>query len=251
MGWIRNWRRRRLLRTQSIPEPLWRAAWEALPILHRLTADEVRRLRELALLFLHEKTIEPAGGLVLDDTMRVTIAAQAALPILNLGPDWYDGWYAVILYPDEFVPRVQWTDEAGVVHEGEEIRSGEAWLHGPVILSWEDVLHAGRGDGYNVVIHELAHKLDALDGAVDGVPPLHRDMTPARWGHAFTAAFDELTACVERSEEPLMDPYAAEAPEEFFAVASEYFFELPHELRDAYPEVYRQLQAFYRQDPAR
>jgi Mlc titration factor MtfA (ptsG expression regulator) len=247
---LREWRRRRTLRKYQIVDSVWHSAWDALPLLHRLDSDERRRLRELALLFLHEKNIEPAGDLALDDTMRVTLALQACLPILNLGLDWYDGWHAVILYPGEFIPHIEWTDEAGVVHEDDEIRSGEAWLHGPVVLSWEDVCQSGRGDGYNVVIHELAHKLDALDGAANGMPPLHSDMSASRWTQAFTMAFEDLTGRVARGEEPYVDPYAAEAPEEFLAVMSEYFFELPQELRAHYPDVYQELQAFYKQDPS-
>jgi Mlc titration factor MtfA (ptsG expression regulator) len=248
---LRNWRRRRLLRSRQIPEATWRSAWHALPLLHGLTAEEEQRLRDLVLLFLHEKVIEPAGGLVIDEAMRITLAAQACLPILNLGLDCYDGWHAVILYPDEFVPHLHWTDEAGVEHEADEIRSGEAWVHGPVILSWEDVRQSGRGDGYNVVIHELAHKLDAGDGEMNGMPALHPEMSAAAWSRDFSAAFEELEVRLNRGEETFIDPYAAEAPEEFFAVASEYFFELPVEFDAACPAVYRQLARFYRQDPAR
>jgi Mlc titration factor MtfA (ptsG expression regulator) len=248
-GSLRNGRRRRLLRSHAIPADTWRLVRRGLPLLQRLNADDERRLRELTLLFLHEKTIEAAGGLALDDVMRVTVAAQACLPILHLGLDWYDGWHAVILYPAEFVPRLEWQDEAGVVHVEEEVRSGEAWLHGPVILSWEDARMAGADDGYNVVIHEMAHKLDALNGATDGLPPLHRGMSVATWSTVFGAAFADHEARVARGEETFIDPYAAEAPEEFFAVVTELFFELPLDLHGIYPGVYELLRAFYRQHP--
>lgn len=251
IGWLlRGWRRRRRLRKGGIPEDRWRVVRDSLPLLRALAADEERRLRDLSLLFLDEKSIEGAGGVVVDETMRLTVAAQACLPILNLGLDWYDGWASVILYPAEFVPTIEWVDEAGVVHSEAEVRSGESWLHGPVILSWEDVRAAGAGDGYNVVLHELAHKLDALDGASDGIPPLHRGMEPGEWARVFMAAFDDLRARIERGEETSLDPYAAEAPEEFFAVATEAFFEIPGTLLAAYPGLYAQLCAFYRQDPA-
>ncbi len=246
---LRAWRHRRILRRARIPDPVWDKVRGAFPVFDGLTAGDDRRLRELALLFLHEKALEPAGDLVLDETMRVAIAAQACLPILQLGLDWYDGWSAVIVYPAEFIPRLEWTDEAGVVHTGEEIRSGEAWQYGPVILSWEDVQASGAGDGYNVVIHEFAHKLDARNGETEGLPPLHRGMDVRAWSQALGAAFDDLNTRVERGEDPPIDPYAGEAPEEFFAVSSEYFFELPEVLAQAYPAVYDQLRRFYRQDP--
>ncbi|MFA5529233.1 MAG: M90 family metallopeptidase [Thiohalomonadaceae bacterium] len=246
---LRAWRHRRILRRAQIPDPIWIRVREAFPVFDGLDEDEERRLRELSLLFLHEKTLEPAGGLELDEYMRVAIAAQACLPVLQLGLDWYDGWSAVIVYPAEFVPRLEWMDEAGVVHTAEEIRSGEAWLHGPVILSWGDVKASGMGDGYNVVIHEFAHKLDARNGETEGLPPLHRGMDVSEWSRVFAAAFDDLNARMDRGEEPPIDPYAGEAPEEFFAVASEYFFTCPDVLVEAYPVVYDLLRRFYRQDP--
>lgn len=246
---LRAWRHRRILQRAHIPDGIWSQVREAFPVFDGLGEPEDRRLRELCVLFLHEKTLEPAGDLSLDEAMRVAIAAQACLPILHLGLDWYDGWSAVIVYPAEFVPKLEWMDEAGVVHTGEEIRSGEAWQHGPVILSWDDVQASGAGDGYNVVIHEFAHKLDARNGDTEGLPPLHDGMDVDEWSRVFGAAFDDLNARVERGEEPPIDPYAGEAPEEFFAVASEYFFECPDVLAEAYPAVYDLLRRFYRQDP--
>ncbi|MGE0079817.1 MAG: zinc-dependent peptidase [Thiohalomonadaceae bacterium] len=246
---LRAWRHRRILRRARIADGIWAQVREAFPVFDGLSAAEDERLRQLCVLFLHEKTLEPAGDLVLDETMRVAIAAQACLPILQLGLDWYDGWSAVIVYPAEFVPKLEWTDEAGVVHTAEEIRSGEAWQHGPVILSWEDVQASGTGAGYNVVIHEFAHKLDALNGETEGLPPLHRDMDVGEWSRVFAAAFDDLNERVERGKEPPIDPYAGEAPEEFFAVTSEYFFECPDALAETYPAVYDLLRRFYRQDP--
>lgn len=250
-AFIRNWRRRRLLESRSIPEALWRSAIAEVPALSRLDAAELDRLRSLSLLFLTEKNIESAGGLELDDAMRVRLAALACWPILELGLDCYDGFAAVIVYPDEFVvPGREHVDDAGVVHVADDILSGEAWDFGPVILAWEDVAASGQGEGYNVVAHEFAHKLDLLDGAVNGVPPLHRDMRVAEWTETFQAAYDDLVEQVERGEETWIDPYAAENPGEFFAVCSELFFDVPLDLQIAYPALYRQLAAFYRQDPA-
>ncbi|HQR51107.1 MAG TPA: zinc-dependent peptidase [Methylophilaceae bacterium] len=250
MGLFRNWRRKRTLRQHPIPHDAWHAAVEALPLLYGLDGIELVRLRELATLFLHEKSLEPVQGLQLDDAMRYDLAAQAVLPILHLGINWYDGWQSLVLYPDEFVTRQQWTDEAGLVHSRREIRIGEAWERGPVVLSWADVAASGNRDGYNCVIHELAHKLDYSNGAMDGCPALHDGMRVRDWRLAFEPAFEDMRRRVERGQETALDPYAVEAPEEFFAVMSEHFFETPHLLTAEYPAVYEQLRQFYRQDPA-
>jgi Mlc titration factor MtfA (ptsG expression regulator) len=246
------WRNRTLQRLRAEVEPrLWDRLWQRLPLLGGLDAEESSRLRDLALLFLHDKAIEEAQGIRLDSAMRLTIALQACLPALKLGLDWYGGWYAVIVYPDEFVPEREWVDEDGIVWVAEEAKSGEAWEQGPVILSWADVRAGGVRDGYNVVIHELAHKLDMRDGAANGHPPLHRHMSDQRWAQIFTRAYEDMVERVDGGEDTPIDPYGTESPAEFFAVVSEAFFELPHLLEAEYPEVYGQLRDFYRQDPRR
>lgn len=250
-GLIRTRRRRRILATESIASELWETTLDAVPVLALLDSGERGRLHDLSLLFLHEKRLEPAGGLELDDAMRVRIAALACLPILELGLDCYDGFASVIVYPDEFVvPGREQVDEAGVVHVGDDVLSGESWDFGPVILAWEDVKASGQGDGYNVVAHEFAHKLDLLDGSFNGVPALHRDMRADEWSAVLQEAYDELVEQIERGEEPWIDPYAAENPGEFFAVCTELFFDVPIDLQIAYPALYRQLMTYFRQDPA-
>lgn len=244
------WRRRRILRRHGLEPAVWHGAMDQLPLLGRLTLEERQRLAELATLFLHDKSLEAAGGLNLDEDKRLRIALQACLPILELGLDWYDGWVSVIVYPADFVPRYEAVDEAGVVHLIHEPHAGESWDRGPVIINWDDAAQAGEIDGYNVVIHEFAHKLDLLNGVANGMPPLHGDMSPRHWSAAFTAAFEDLHHRLEGGDEPPLDPYAGESPAEFFAVASEGFFERPEALGAAYPQVYEQLKAFYRQDPA-
>jgi len=248
---FRAWRRRRILARHSIPDALWDATVAATPAVARLDAGAQRRLRDLALLFLHEKAIEPADGMTVDDVMGVRIALLACRPILELGLDSYAAFASVIVYPDAFLVRDrERVDEDGVVHRGDDVLTGEAWEQGPVLLSWPDVEASGRGDGYDVVAHEFAHKLDMLDGEANGLPPLHGNMRVAEWEAAFDAAYDDLVRSLGRGEEPWIDPYAAEDPAEFFAVMSELFFDVPGELQAGYPDVYRQLAAFYRQDPA-
>ncbi len=245
---FRQWRRRRLLRRVRIDDALWTATFARFVFLRALDPQEVQRLRDLVTIFIHEKSIHGAGDLVVSDEMRVTIAIQACLLVLHLGLESYDGWVEVIVYPEQFQPEVQWTDEDGVVHVGQEPRVGESWLGGPVILSWEDVATSAQ-TGVNVVIHEFAHKLDMLNGDANGFPPLHAGMSRAAWTSAFAEAYADFCARVDRGEETPMDPYAAESPAEFFAVASEAFFETPEHVHHDHPAVYEQLVAFYRQDP--
>jgi hypothetical protein len=136
------------------------------------------------------------------------------------------------------------------VHQGDEPYAGEAWLGGPVVLSWADAQGTDYADGVNVVIHEFAHKLDMLNGEANGFPPLHAGMSRHVWAQAFAAAYEDFCARVDAGEDTLIDPYAGESAGEFFAVLSEAFFETPDVVRDEYPEVYAQLAQFYRQDPA-
>ncbi len=246
MPWnFKIWRRRRTLNREPLPDDLWQSVVARLPFLHGLTRDELERLRQWIILFLHAKRMNAAGGLTLTDEMRVLIAAQACILILNLDLDCYDGWVEIIVYPGEFVPEYDYTDEDGVVHHIREPLSGEAWLGGPVILSWADA-----GPGHNVVIHEFAHKLDMLNGDANGFPPLHTGMSQQAWSAAFSAAYQDFCVRVNAHEDTDIDPYAAENPAEFFAVMSEAFFEMPLAVKRDYPEVYGQLASFYRQDPA-
>jgi Mlc titration factor MtfA (ptsG expression regulator) len=245
---LQRWRRARIVRRAPLEEALWRETLARYRFLTGLSDPERERLRELVTVFLHDKQIHGAAGLELDDAMRMALAVQACILLLALPDNWYDGWVEIIVYPDEFVPEVEWEDEFGVVHTGKEIRSGEAWLHGPVILSWADI-GEDFADGINVAIHEFAHKIDMLNGDADGFPPLHADMDRSAWTRAFSAAYEDFCHSVDAGRETTIDPYAAESPGEFFAVLSEAFIERPEIVHDGYPEVYRQLKAFYRQDP--
>ena len=245
----RRWRRTRYLKHARIDAQTLAAALFRLPFLRPLTTDERSRLTDLSLLFLHEKVIEPVQGLKLDEVDHLVIALQACLPIVNLDLDWYDGWKSVIVYPEEFVSEHDDEDEIGVVHHVEEIRSGESWLHGPVILAWDGISDPAAFPDHNLVIHEFAHKLDMLNGDANGFPPLHGNMRISDWAAAFTRAYADFEKRVDQDEAMPIDPYAAESPAEFFAVLSEVFFVAPQHLVALYPEVYQQLVAFYRQDP--
>ena len=257
----------------AIPDALWGDALRR-PFLVRLSADERQRLRDLAEAFLASKEMATAHDLELTAAMQVDIAAQACLPILNLGLPWYRGWTSIVLHPAEFVVPRRVTDEAGVVHEYDETISGEAWEGGPLLLSWQDVQDdVARDQPYNVVLHEFAHKLDMLDGEADGLPPfdrtLHAGLAPSTWIDTLEDARERLVAELELIETRLpghidpessdadpyyahlpLDAYAAQDASEFFAVSSEAFFLAPQRMRAAFPAWYELLAAFYRQAPA-
>lgn len=227
---------------------LWARVEAGLPFLDRLPASERVRLRALALRFLAEKEFHGANGFQLTDEILLSISLQACLPILNIGLDAYHGWIGVVIYAGDFViPRAD-MDEAGIVHEYNDVVLGEAWSDGPVLISWRD--NTIPGEHPNVVIHEFAHKLDMLNGDADGFPALPPEMSRTEWRLAFSQAYQTLCEQVDSGIAVALDPYAAEHPAEFFAVACESFFESPEKLRDAFPQVYTQLRKYFRQDPA-
>lgn len=227
---------------------LWHEVERTLPFLDFLEAADRVRLRSLARAFLATKRFHGAHGLPLDDRMLLSIALQACLPVLRSGLDAYRGWAGVIVYPGDFVVPRQEVDEAGIVHEYEEVVLGEAWQGGPVLIAWFE--RDELPDGVNVVIHEFAHKLDMENGGADGFPCLPADMSRRRWAEAFSSAYAHFQAALDRGEETLLDPYGGEDPGEFFAVASEAFFEWPCALQADHPAVYAQLAQLYGVDPA-
>ncbi|MEK7303717.1 MAG: M90 family metallopeptidase [Pseudomonadota bacterium] len=245
-SWRNLWRS--LWPQPAIPDGLWREALAHLPYCQMLGADTQARLRERVLRFLSAKTFEGAAGLRVTDRMRLRVALQACLLILNLDFDYYAGWHAVILYPGDFRVAKEHVDEAGVVHRWHEELSGESWEQGPVILSWDAA--AAPSDAHtNIVLHEFAHKLDMRNGAADGCPPLPPELSSAAWTRDFLAAYEKLCVALDSGQPVRIDDYAAESPAEFFAVLSEAFFLMPTAVQSDFPAVYRQLVAFYRQDP--
>lgn len=201
--------------------------------------------------FLEEKVFIGCGGLEIGDEIRVTIAAYACLLLLNRITDHYPGFTTILVYPDTYVARE-------VRHDGdvetleEQARAGESWNRGPVVLSWEDVLRAAdrRHCGENVALHEFAHKLDEENERLDGLPVLADPSQHASWAEVFNREYTALRRSVERGEPTLLDDYGAESPSEFFAVATETFFERPRELSARHPLLYEQLRRFFQLDPA-
>ncbi|HKO87125.1 MAG TPA: M90 family metallopeptidase [Burkholderiales bacterium] len=267
-NWYSDWRRRRILRNTRIDDAQWQRVESELPFLHPLDPDERRRLRELAVLFLHEKEMHGAAGLALTEDIRLSIALQACYPILNLGLRYYAGWVGIIVYPGGFLVNRKHVDHAGVVHEWRDELAGETSADGPVVLSWEDIAAASKQTdrACNVVIHEFAHKLDMLHKLdADGFPWPHAEMDARQWFDTLEAAYARFCRAVERGQaisgdsealQPLdsqgktlpFDAYGAEDPAEFFAVMSEHFFVTPVALQTHFGRLYEQLCLFYKQD---
>ena len=243
--------RRQRQQAEAIP-PAWRAIVRRnVPLAAALPADLQVQLRRHMQVFLAEKAFVGCQGQVIDDEVRVTIAAQACLLLLNRPTDYYPSLRQVLVYPSAFAVDIEHTDEIGVVQSGRDWRAGESWQEGQVILSWEDVLTgaADPHDGWNVAIHEFAHQLDSETGMTDGTPALASPARRASWSRVMQAEFEALVAAVESGQEDtFIDPYGASDPVEFFAVVTEAFFEQGPELRTHHPALYQELQAFYQVD---
>lgn len=249
LHWLKKWRYERIMRHSPISDDEWNEAFQSLSLLRRLSKQEKIKLKQLAILFLHYKSLEGVGDLQITTPMQLNIALQACLPILNLGFDWYDGWVSVIIYPGAYSREDKVIDEFGVEHLGRSNLSGESWQRGPVIISWDDTQHHGGATGRNVVIHEFAHKLDMQNGRANGFPPLHKGMSASHWAEAFNSGYHDLVNRLQQDDPIPIDPYATTSPAEFFAVFSELFFEKPEIISHYYSEIYHLLAQFYRQNP--
>ncbi|MRD47386.1 zinc-dependent peptidase [Caenimonas koreensis] len=251
-GWLR-----RRPASRPVPEALWQTVLQRFAFLRALPGDEALRLRELTSQFLAAKQFHGAQGFVITDEVAVCIAAQAVLPVLYLGLDWYDDFVGIVVHPDEVVAKRVVTDDAGVVHDWDEVLSGEAMDGGPVMLSWRDVADAGQSaaQGYNVVIHEFIHKIDMRDGAADGCPPLRDNSARRAWFavmQAEYARFREQVIIAERfgGPAPWLDPYGAEAVDEFFAVACEAYFVNRARFEADFPALAPLFDSFFKQQAA-
>ena len=236
---------------EPVPDAWREVVARNVPLAARLPGTDRERLLRLAQVFLREQPMEGIG-LALTDEIRVTIAAQAALLLVGLEYPRYPTLRRVLVYPGVFQPRRLDTTRLGEIHQEPVATLGEAWTNGIVVLSWESALGGARdpADGQNVVLHEFAHVLDGENGAMDGVPVLERTSQYRAWRRALAAAYERQVREVEEGGDPPLHPYGATNRAEFFAVATEAFFERPAELRLALPELYERLRDFYRQDPA-
>lgn len=244
-------RRRARLRQQPFPQAWRRILRRRVPLLSKLPADLHLRLKQDIKVFLAEKPIIGCAGLTVTDEMRVTIAAQACLPLLGARRGYYPALRQILLYPGAFVVDRPHASPGGVQSDQRRALAGESWAQGQVLLSWQDVLNgaADPSDGHNVVIHEFAHQLDQAKGYANGAPTLVSKAAYGRWSRVMQAEFNALHGRLARGEEGVIDAYAATDPAEFFAVSSELFFERPLDLAAAHPALYEQLSAYYRLQP--
>jgi len=250
-GWLRNRKRRKLL---AEPFP---AEW--MGILEKnmwqyphLGEEEQSKLRDLIRVFVAEKNWEGCGGQAMTDEVRVTVAAYACLLVLELDLDFYKNVISILVYPDEFTVPEKRVIEGEIVEESEDDRIGEAWAEGAVVLSWADAADCGRhkGGGVNVVVHEFAHQLDVLNRDFDGTPPLRDASHVPAWRKVMAAEYELLVKQVEAGRTTLLDPCGADDRAEFFATATETFFEKPRQLAKEKPALYGMLRQYYGQDPA-
>ena len=244
--WFRNRRRKKLL-NQPWPEP-WslhlnrnvRLTWE-------LSKSETQQLQKRIKVFVGEKNWEGCEGLEITDEIRVTIAAQACLMLMGNDHFYFDNVRSVLVFPKSFARKTSDGQSEGMTQH----RAGEAWQNGPIILSWRDSLRGGRNedDGQNVVIHEFAHALDGLDGEMGGTVMFEDADSTQQWQEVVSTGFKELCLAKERGHRTLLDHYGATNPAEYFAVASETFFEQPVELNGEHPELFRLLKKYFGVDP--
>ncbi|MFM1895443.1 MAG: hypothetical protein RLZZ385_517 [Pseudomonadota bacterium] len=244
-------RLRRILQ-QPFPDRWHRLLPRVLPVYPHLSPDLQRQLQQRIQQFIADKRFVGCAGQAIDDEVRMAIAAHACLLLLNRPTGCYPQLDAILVYPSTFVANREQADEAGLVSLHHMPMEGESWSHGKIVLAWDAVRRgvARADDGQNVVLHEFAHQLDDEDGVSNGAPLLHTRGAYQSWARVFAAEFATLQWQARQGWHSLLDHYGATNPAEFFAVATETFFERPHELQDHHGELYRELQAYYRVDPA-
>jgi len=245
-------RQRRKIREGKFPMEWINVLESNLGVYGQLPAADQRELQEHILVFLTEKRFEGCGGLEIDDEIRVTIAAQACLLLLHREPAYYPSLRTILVYPSSYLAKNPY-DKQNRSH-----RLGESWQYGPVVLAWDSSRQGGRNayDGRNVVMHEFAHQLDQIDGAADGAPPLGQGETWVgrkpmyrSWALVFSREFERLRNSAAKGKKTVIDHYGTTNPAEFFATATEAFFEKPRQLKKKRPELYEELRSYYKQDP--
>lgn len=249
-AWQR-WRDDKACREHAIPDALWNLTLRQYPFLCWRSAEQIEHLRRLTTLFLSCKEFTGAGGFVVTDIVAVTVAAQAALPVLALGLGLYDGVVGIVMHRGAVLAEREIVDDDGVVHQFAEELVGEVMDGGPVMLSWQDAASSPTHTpwAYNVTIHEFAHVIDLVDGAADGVPPLPNAAARNTWRDLIGTAYADFCGLVTAGADTLLDPYAAESVDEFFAVAVEAFFVDPKGLHQSNPTLYVLFSDYFRQDP--
>jgi len=245
-------RGRKKIASRPFPDAWLMLLKQNVPLYRRLTAADQEELKRHILIFLAEKRFEGCRGLRMTDQIRVTIAAHACILLLHRKTDYYPGLKTILVYPRAYVAANTHHLGDGIVLETEDVRLGESWHRGSVVLSWDDVRRSAADihDGQNVVFHEFAHQLDSSGGRGDSTPVLRDRSSFIAWARSLGEEFEDFQREIEEGGGDVLDEYGAVDPAEFFAVATECFFEIPRDLREAYPKLYEELKQFYQQDPA-
>ena len=250
-GLYKKFKRKRL-REEPFPVEWREILEEAVPLYSKLPANDKRELEGSVLIFLEEKSFEGAKGLEITDEIRLSIAAQACLLTLHRKTNYFPTLNHIVVYPHTYVAQSTEILPGGVVAEGEQIRSGESWSFGTIVLSWDDVLKGTRNiyDGHNVILHEFAHQLDLESGSTNGAPLLGAQERYASWARVLSSEYEKMRKSWRYRKRSVLDSYAASNPAEFFAVATEAFFEKPKQLKKKHPDLYEELRTYFKQDPA-
>lgn len=248
---LKKWRRKRLANRQ-VPNYWLEIIKKNVPFYRLLPVEDQKELQRHILIFIGEKRFEGCGGLTVTDEIKVTIAAQACILLLHRDTDYYPGLSSILVYPQSYVAHSTRNLPGGIVAEGPEIRQGESWHHGSVVLSWDDVRRSAADihDGHNVVLHEFAHQIDSSFAKRDSTPVLQSTSTFVAWARILQKEYAKLQHQVSTDSATFLDKYGATNPAEFFAVATEYFFEKPEQLQRFHSQLYEELKRFYQQDPA-
>lgn len=246
-------RRRDQFRNQKFPKSWLKTLQKNVPIYNHLPPNDQKELQCHILIFMAEKLFEGCGGLKINNEIKITIAAQACILLLHRKTDYYPGLRSILIYPQAYIARQVRHVASGIMAEGPETRLGESWHRGSVVLSWDDVRHSAADihDGHNVVFHEFAHQLDSSAGKGDSTSVLENHSNYIAWARVLQKEYQNLRHKAALNQQTLLNKYGATNPAEFFAVATEYFFEKPKELQTHHSELYNELKNFYEQDPAK
>ncbi|MFN3167682.1 MAG: zinc-dependent peptidase [Phycisphaeraceae bacterium] len=250
-GYFRN-RRRQRLRDEPLPASWWAVIDRRVPLVAKMPDADRQELGGHVRVLLHEKSFEGCAGLEITDEIRLTIAAHAAVLLLHRDTGYYPTLRTILVYPSAYVANHKQQMPDGTIVEGDQVRLGESWHRGALVLAWDDVVQsAGNpGDGHNVTLHEFAHQLDGQATGMDGAPSLPSAARYREWARVLGGEYEQLVQTVHAGHRTLLDAYGATSPPEFFAVATEAFFEQPEALKREHAELYDELAGFYQQDPA-
>lgn len=250
-GYFRNKRRKRL-RDTPLPGAWWDIIDDNVPLVRGMDKYDREAIGGIIQVLMHEKKFEGCNGLEITDEIRLTILAQAAVLLLNRDIGYYPTLKTILVYPSAYIVPQEHPNPDGTISTHEQVRLGESWHGGALVLAWDHVLHnaVNHDDGQNVTLHEFAHQLDGVATGMDGAPNLPTKERYQAWARVLGSEYEQLISQLHNGHKTKIDPYGATNPSEFFAVVTEYFFEQPGKMKHHHPELYDELAQFYQQDRA-